>query len=607
MFSIRRRGASLYWSWIDAFSPEIEVRPIQLPGRESRWGEPMFTRMEPLVQMLAHDLEPVFERPFSLFGHSMGAFVAFELARQLRREGGPLPTKLIVAAARAPQIPDPDQPLHEKPDAELLKEIRRLNGIPGPLLDNPDLLKLLLPVLRADLAVCETYSYKAEPPLSCALSAYGGSDDNTVPRPFLTGWRNQTVADFNIRIFPGDHFFLQTARHALFRVISEEFRIEGESMNPMLSGLRSQAEHTVAVVWREVLGATEIGLDDNIFDLGGNSLHVVQALGMLRDKLDVPLTVLDMFQHPTIRSLVHFLYPEPALARAGDTASDRATRQWKALEDRSKKLDQRQEKPPLMHEAALQGPAESVAIIGMRGRFPGADTLEQFWKNLCDGIESIVTFTDEELAAAGVDEATKRIPGFVPRGGPLSDIEYFDASFFGFSPRDAEVIDPQQRLFLECCWESLEVAGYNPDRYHGLIGVYGGSDQSSYVFQLYEHGAKYLGQPMASIGNDKDYLTTQVSYKLNLSGPSIAVQTACSTSLVAVALACQSLLTYQCDMALAGGVCVIVPQTRGYFYQPGGIVSPDGHCRTFDCGGTGNCRRQRRRCRRAEASVGSAG
>jgi acyl transferase domain-containing protein len=240
-----------------------------------------------------------------------------------------------------------------------------------------------------------------------------------------------------------------------------------------------------------------------------------------------------------------------------------------------------------MYEATLQEPAESVAIIGMRGRFPGANTVEQFWKNLCDGVESIVTFTDEELAAAGVDQATKSIPGFVPRGGPLANVEYFDASFFGFSPRDAEVIDPQQRLFLECCWASLEEAGYNPDRYHGLIGVYGGSDQSSYAFQLYEHGAKYLAQPMASIGNDKDYLTTQVSYKLNLSGPSLAVQTSCSTSLVAVTLACQSLLTYQCDMALAGGVCVIVPQTKGYFYQPGGIVSPDGHCRTFDAAGQG--------------------
>lgn len=344
-FPFAGAGASLYRSWIDALGPKIDVWPIELPGRGSRWGEPLFVRMALLVQRLVHDLESVFEPPFSFFGHSMGAFIAFELARKLRRDGSPLPTRLIVSAARAPQIPDPDQPLHAKPDAELLKEIRRLNGIPGPLLDTPDLLKILLPTLRADLTVCETYTYRSEPPLSCSVSAYGGSEDHAVRRHFLAGWRNQTTADFDIRIFPGDHFFLQTARDALLRVISEELRIQGEPMNPMLADLRSQAEHTVAVVWREVLGTAEIGLDDNIFDLGGTSIHVVQALGMLRDRLDVPVTVLDMFKYPTIRSLVHSLYPEPAPVRAGDTAMDRASRQWKALEDRRNSINDRRDDP----------------------------------------------------------------------------------------------------------------------------------------------------------------------------------------------------------------------------------------------------------------------
>lgn len=237
---------------------------------------------------------------------------------------------------------------------------------------------------------------------------------------------------------------------------------------------------------------------------------------------------------------------------------------------------------------AGQGLAENIAIIGMQGRFPGADNVDQFWKNLCDGVESIVDFSANELAEAGIDAATRKIPGFVPRGAPLRGVEMFDAQFFGFSPRDAEVIDPQQRLFLECCWEAMEKAGYNPERYPGLIGVYAGSEQSSYsVYQLYGHGAKYLSQPMAGIGNDKDYLTTQVSYRMNLRGPSLAVQTACSTGLVNISLACQALLSYQCDMALAGGVCVLIPQKGGYFYQPGGIVSPDGHCRTFDASGQG--------------------
>lgn len=297
------------------------------------------------MQRLADDFQSEFAPPFALFGHSMGAFIAFELARRLRRNGGPLPTRLIVSAARAPQIPDPDQPLHDKPDGELLMEIQRLYGIPGPLLGNPDLLTYLLPVLRADLTVCETYTYKTEPPLTCPVSAYGGSDDHTVPRHFLSGWRHQTIADFNLRMFPGDHFFVQSARHAVLRIISEELKRGGESMHPTLTGLRAQAEHTVAAVWREVLGTTEIGLDDNIFDLGGNSLHMVEALGRLRDMLGVPLTAVDMFQHPTIRSLAHFLYPEPAPPRAGDLTTDRATRHWKALEDRRNSINDRRNDP----------------------------------------------------------------------------------------------------------------------------------------------------------------------------------------------------------------------------------------------------------------------
>src|SRR5262245_27926963 len=232
---------------------------------------------------------------------------------------------------------------------------------------------------------------------------------------------------------------------------------------------------------------------------------------------------------------------------------------------------------------------EGIAIIGMAGRFPGADNLDQFWQNLKNGVESISVFSEEELKSAGVDSALAKIPGFVNAGSILNDVDLFDAAFFGFSPRDAETTDPQQRLFLECAWEGLENAGYRPDTYPGLISVFGGSDQSTYVYQIYANQERLasLDGGMVGIGNDKDYLTTLVSYKLNLRGASIAVQTACSTSLVAVCLACQNLWSYQCDMALAGGVAVNVPQKKGYFYQPGGILSPDGHCRTFDASGQG--------------------
>jgi acyl transferase domain-containing protein len=229
-------------------------------------------------------------------------------------------------------------------------------------------------------------------------------------------------------------------------------------------------------------------------------------------------------------------------------------------------------------------PFEAVAIIGMSGRFPGARNLTEFWRNLRDGIESISFFTPEELESAGVDRDRWNRPDFVRAGGVLEGIEDFDASFFGFNPRDAELLDPQQRIFLECAWHALEDAGYNPDSYSGSIGVYAGSVLSSNLFNILSH--QELRAPLENFqtftGNDKDHLSTRTSYKLNLKGPSITVQTACSTSLVAVSMACQSLLDHQCDMALAGGVAIRVPQGTGYLHQPGMIFSSDGHCRPFD-------------------------
>jgi acyl transferase domain-containing protein len=225
----------------------------------------------------------------------------------------------------------------------------------------------------------------------------------------------------------------------------------------------------------------------------------------------------------------------------------------------------------------------------MSGRFPGARNLEDFWQNLRNGVESISFFSPQELAAAGVSPAISNHPDFVNAGGILDGIELFDASFFGFSPREAEILDPQQRLLLECAWQALEDSGYDPDRYEGAIGVYAGGILSSYLFNLLsnrEH-REIAGDFQVFTGNDKDHLSTRVSYKLNLKGPSVTVQTACSTSLVAVAMACQSLATYQCDMALAGGVAVRVPQKAGYIHQEGMIFSRDGHCRPFDAGASG--------------------
>jgi acyl transferase domain-containing protein/acyl carrier protein len=225
-----------------------------------------------------------------------------------------------------------------------------------------------------------------------------------------------------------------------------------------------------------------------------------------------------------------------------------------------------------------------VAIIGMAGRFPGARTVDQFWQNLRDGVESISFFTDQELEAAGISSTVLNDPNYIKAGGVLENIELFDASFFGYSPREAEIIDPQHRLFLECACEAIENAGYNSETYQGLVGIYAGVGLSTYLVNLYSNLDLFnsVGGYQIGIGNDKDYLTTRVSYKLNLRGPSIVVQTACSTSLAAVHLACQGLLTGECDMALAGGVTVGATQKAGYYYRQGGIASPDGHNRTFD-------------------------
>jgi acyl transferase domain-containing protein/ubiquinone/menaquinone biosynthesis C-methylase UbiE/acyl carrier protein len=232
---------------------------------------------------------------------------------------------------------------------------------------------------------------------------------------------------------------------------------------------------------------------------------------------------------------------------------------------------------------------KGIAIIGMAGRFPGAKNVAQFWQNLCDGVESISYFSDEELLASGVDPNCLHDPNYVKAGFVLEDIEMFDAPFFGFSPREAELLDPQQRIFLECAWEALENAGYDPKTDSNLTGLYAGGNLSTYLFRnLSSHDEllKSLNLPI-TLGNDKDFIPTRVSYKLNLKGPSVNVGTACSTSLVAVHLACRGLLSYECDMALAGGIAIQVPQVEGYFYQAGGMASVDAHTRAFDAKATG--------------------
>lgn len=238
------------------------------------------------------------------------------------------------------------------------------------------------------------------------------------------------------------------------------------------------------------------------------------------------------------------------------------------------------------------GPAEDgIAIVGIGLHFPGARGPTQFWSNLRAGVESVRQLSDEELTARGVPARLLRDPHYVKRAPVLEGIDRFDAGFFGFSPKDAAILDPQHRQFLEICWEALEDAGHVPTTFKGPIGVYAGCGMGAYfAFNILTNPALVESTGLFLLrhtGNDKDFLTTRVSYCLNLTGPSVNVQTACSTSLVAVHQACQSLIIGACDMALAGGVTIEIPHGVGYLYKPHEILSPDGHCRAFDAQSNG--------------------
>jgi len=237
-----------------------------------------------------------------------------------------------------------------------------------------------------------------------------------------------------------------------------------------------------------------------------------------------------------------------------------------------------------MDNQQIHDAIKGIAVIGMVGRFPKAKGVDEFWQNLCNGQESISFFSNEELEDSGIDPALLSNPNYIKAGARLSDIDLFDAPFFDFSPREAEIMDPQQRIFLECAWEALETAGYAPGSDKRLTGVYAGTNLSVYLLSQFSSNPdliKSMGS-LVELSNGQHHLATKVSYKLNLKGPSINISTACSTSLVAVHSACQGLLNYECDLALGGGISIQSSQKQGYFYEEGGMTSPDGRCRAFD-------------------------
>jgi medium-chain acyl-[acyl-carrier-protein] hydrolase len=215
-------GALIFRTWSDGLPADVEVCPVQLPGRGTRSSERPFTHLSTLVEALAEALAPLLDKPFAFFGHSLGALVSFELARRVRSRYGVNPSRLFVSAGRAPQIPRRGPAIHTLPEKEFLAELRRLNGTPSELLEHRELMELMLPLLRADFALFETYVYASEPPLGCPISAFGGLQDRRVQDSDLEAWRTQTSKEFSLQMFPGDHFFL--SQPALLRVLAEELQ-----------------------------------------------------------------------------------------------------------------------------------------------------------------------------------------------------------------------------------------------------------------------------------------------------------------------------------------------------------------------------------------------
>ncbi len=341
--------------------------------------------------------------------------------------------------------------------------------------------------------------------------------------------------------------------------------IKIQNKRPLLSN-EYQTPHTeleklMVQIWSHLLQMDKVGVIDSFFDLGGNSLLALRFLSQLQKEKQLEVSITTFFSHPTIAGLAQKI-------ESPTSSKDRSS---KSLSNEFTKTGKR-----------------DLAIIGMAGRFPGAHSVDELWKNLCAGEESITFFDKSELHPSLQDEANQ--PDYVCARGLMPDADKFDAAFFGISPREAELMDPQQRVFLEIVWAGLEDAGYINNESDQKVGVFAGMANNAYYpqnVQKHPELIKSLGTFQVMIGNEKDYIATRASHKLNLQGPSISVHTGCSTSLVAVHLAAQSIFNGECNLAVAGGIAIGSPQKAGYLYQEGGIFSRDGHCRPFDAKASG--------------------
>ncbi|TWR25885.1 amino acid adenylation domain-containing protein [Mucilaginibacter pallidiroseus] len=322
----------------------------------------------------------------------------------------------------------------------------------------------------------------------------------------------------------------------------------------------TKTQKQIAALWQELLQFEQIGIDDNFFELGGNSLLGLKTVTALKKQYNYILPITKLYQFPSVAGLAALL----------DGSANTAN----------------QTQLPKLRVKSSNG---DIAVIGMAGRFPGADTIDELWAILSEGRETIKFFTDAELDAY-IPPAVKNAPNYVKARGVINNADQFDPMFFGLNPKVAELMDPQQRIFLEIAWEALENSGHLPSKYNGLIGVFAGVGANTYYINNVIPNQELInkvGSFLVTTLNEKDYVATRTAYELNLKGPAISVHSACSTSLLAIAEAVESIRSGQCSVALAGGASITSPINSGHLYQQGTMLSGDGHCRSFDADADG--------------------
>ncbi|WP_052094128.1 type I polyketide synthase [Colwellia psychrerythraea] len=378
----------------------------------------------------------------------------------------------------------------------------------------------------------------------------------------LKGWLKVSLAEYMIptKFIEVDKFILTNNGKVDKKSLSEIAYVE-LGHNDKFSK-NNNIEGQLSVIWCEILQLDKISINDNFFESGGNSLLSIEVQKAVSDRTGYQIELTDIFEYPTIKSLSGYLTKENEL-------DERAVNTKSANTD-STNTGRQQD--------------NDIAVIGMSGRFPDAANIDEFWQNISSGLESIQTFEDQQLLDCGASVSALNDPNYVKLGSLVEGMADFDAKYFSFTPREAELLDPQHRFMFECASDALEHAGYGDQSKFRDVGVFVGTSDSKYMMENLINNPEVLRNAgkMTYYGNSPGFLSTQLSYKLNLTGPSLNILTACSTALVGIHQACNSLNFNDCEMALAGGSSISLLKAKGYYFEEGGIDSLDGHCRPFD-------------------------